>query len=85
MNNNLEINIEELVLHGFAPGDRYEIGKSLELELVRLFTEQGVPGVLSENMNVGRVDAGKFSASPNSKANVIGNQTAISVYNAFNP
>jgi hypothetical protein len=80
---NIEINIEELVLHGFKPGDRYDIGKSLEIELVRLFSEQGVPGVLSENMNVGRVDAGTFHVSSNINMESIGIQTAKSVYKAL--
>jgi hypothetical protein len=83
MNRNVEINIEELVLHGFSPGDRYRIGEALELELVRLFTEQGVPGALSENRNVDRVNAGTFNASPNAKAESIGMLTAVSVYKGF--
>jgi hypothetical protein len=85
MKPNIEINIEELVLHGFKPGDRYDIGKSLEIELVRLFSEQGVPGVLSENKNLGKVDAGTFNASSNSKAESIGTQIANSVYKEFIP
>jgi len=85
MNNNVEINIEELVLHGFAPGDRYEIGNSLELELVRLFTEEGVPGVMSENSNVDGLVAGTFNTSANAKAKSIGIQTAESVYRGFKP
>ena len=85
MVSSIEVNIEELVLHGFKPGDRYDIGKSLELELARLFTEQGLPGVLSENMNVRRVDAGTFNASLNSKAESIGSQTAKSVYKGLKP
>jgi hypothetical protein len=39
---NLELHVEELVLHGFAPGDRYRIGEALERTLTQLFVEQGV-------------------------------------------
>ena len=37
---NLNLHIEELVLHGFAPGDRYRIGEAVQQELTRLFAEQ---------------------------------------------
>jgi hypothetical protein len=83
MKPNIEINIEELVLHGFNPGDKYEIGRTMEIELARLFADQGVPGVLSENINIDRFNAGTFSASPNAKPVSIGIQTAKSVYNSF--
>ena len=44
---NIELHIEELVLHGFAPKDRYTIGEAVQRELSRLFAEQGVHSSLS--------------------------------------
>ena len=85
MNKKVEINIEELVLNGFAPGDRYNIGKAIEQELARLFTEQGVPSILSKNRNFERLDAGAFNATTDSKAESIGNQTAKSIYKGLKP
>ena len=32
----IELHIEELVLHGFAPGDRRPLGEAVERELTRL-------------------------------------------------
>jgi hypothetical protein len=39
----IEVNIEELVLHGVAPGDRWRIGDALERELRGLLAAKGVP------------------------------------------
>ena len=85
MKQNVEINIEVLVLDGFKTGDRYIIGNALEHELARLFIEQSIPGVLSESINAGRIDAGTFKTSTNSKAESIGIQTAKSVYKSLKP
>ena len=38
---NIELHIEELVLHGFSPRDRDAIGEAVQRELTRLFVEQG--------------------------------------------
>jgi hypothetical protein len=32
----INLHIEELVLHGFAPGDRHRISEAVEQELTRL-------------------------------------------------
>ena len=39
----IEVHIEELVLHGFDPRERWQISDTLENELHRLLVEQGVP------------------------------------------
>lgn len=45
---NIELHIEKLVLHGFAPGAHSRIGEAVQQELTRLFLEQGVPRSLSQ-------------------------------------
>lgn len=77
---NVELHIEELVLHGFAPGDRYRIGEAVELELQRLLTEQGAPHFFSGNVELGQISAGTFNVEPNAKSEVIGAQVARAVY-----
>jgi hypothetical protein len=37
----IEVSIDELVLHGFAPADRIRIREAVTTELARLFTEHG--------------------------------------------
>lgn len=77
---NIELHIEELVLRGFAPGDRYEIGAVVERELARLFAEQGVPVSLAKGGEIVHLNGGSFSVTRGSKPEVIGSQVAQSVY-----
>ena len=80
MKPNIELHIEELVLHGFAPGDRHQIGEAVQRELVRLFTEQGVSPSLLQGGEVARLDGGAFELAPGSNAEMTGNQVAQAVY-----
>lgn len=77
---NLEIHIEELVLHGFAPGDYEGIRTAVENELTRLFTTNELPSSLHSNKNSNLVDAGEFMMQQGSKAYHVGNSIAGSVY-----
>ena len=77
---NVELHIEELVLHGFAPGDRYRIGDAVERELSLLFAEQGTPPSLARGGDIGRLDGGSFEAKPGSGAETIGIRAARAVY-----
>lgn len=71
------------MLHGFSPGDRHRIGEAVELELTRLFTEQGISYSMSKGGEFTRLDGGQFNVAPNSKAEAIGTQIAQSVYAGF--
>lgn len=75
----VELQIQELVLHGFAPGDRYLIGEAMERELARLL-EQGVPPPLASGAEVASLDAGTFHVPPESGAEAIGAQVAGALY-----
>ncbi len=77
---NVELHIEELVLRGFAPGERYRIGEAMERELVRLFDEQGVPLSLAQSVDVSRLDGGAFEVAHGSKSETVGAQVAQAIY-----
>ncbi|WP_298734394.1 hypothetical protein [uncultured Chitinophaga sp.] len=77
---NIELHIEELVLHGFLPGDRQRIGLAVQQELSRLFTEQGLPPGLSSGGAVPSLDAGSFQHAPHATPNVVGQQIANTVF-----
>lgn len=77
---NIELHIEELVLHGFAPGDRATIGAAVQHELARLFAEQGIHPSLSNGYEAERVDGGAFHMQPGAKAGTIGTQVAHAIY-----
>jgi hypothetical protein len=79
----IELRIEELVLHGFAPGDRYAIGDAVERELVRLLGEQGVPISLRSESATDEIRGLTFNAAPNAKPSAIGRKIAQAVYQGF--
>jgi hypothetical protein len=79
---NLELHIEELVLHGFARGDRDRISAALQQELTRLFTEQGIPTTLAQagQMQHLHLSGGTFEMGNGMKPEVAGIQIAQSIY-----
>ncbi len=77
---NIELHIEELVLHGFSPGDRYRIAEGVEQELTRLLADRGVPQSLAEGGEIASVDGGAFEVAPGSRADVVGAHVAKAVY-----
>jgi hypothetical protein len=79
----VQVQIEELVLHGFAPSDRYVIGEAVERELVRLLSEKGVPRSLRSENARDEIKAPSFNAALGAKQPAIGQQIAQAVYDGF--
>ncbi|HUI06065.1 MAG TPA: hypothetical protein VL486_03570 [Verrucomicrobiae bacterium] len=77
---NIEVRIEELMLHGFAPGDRRGIGAAVEQELTRLLAERGISPELAKTNTVENLDGGSFKLAAGSKAEAIGVQVAQAVH-----
>ena len=77
---NIELHIEELVLHGFAESDRQSIGEAVKSELSRLFAEQGMPPSLEQGGSIDSLKSGDFKITPGSSAEVIGARVAQAVY-----
>jgi hypothetical protein len=77
---NIDLHIEELMLHGFAPEDRYRIGAAVERELARLFAERGVPAGVVAGAEIARLDGGAFAVAPGARPEAIGAQVAQAVY-----
>jgi hypothetical protein len=76
----VRVHVEALVLHGFAPGDRYGIGAAVQQELTRLFAEQGVPAALTRGGETERIDAGSFVLQRGARAGAIGVEVARAVH-----
>jgi len=76
----LEVHIEELVLRGFAPGDRCGIGDAVERELTQVLVEQGVPPLFARDSEVRNLDAGRFALATEVSGGTIGAQIARAVY-----
>jgi hypothetical protein len=79
----VELHIEELVLHGFASGDRYAIGDAVERELGWLLGEDGVPTSLRSGNAIDEIRGGTFTALHNARPPAIGRQIAQAVYEGF--
>ena len=80
----IELNIEELVLHGFPPGERYAIADAVEQTLSQLLSEQiateGIPDSLAANSRRAHLDAGSFNVESGAKSSSIGGQIAQNVH-----
>jgi hypothetical protein len=75
----VEISIDELILEGFAPSERYRIGEAVQRELERLFLESTRASELLPSGAHDAVEAGAFPMN-SSRGDVIGAQIAQSVF-----
>jgi hypothetical protein len=76
----IELYIDQLVLHGFARADRHRIGEAIRLELLRQIGESGLPATLTLQDHVSRLNAGTIEAQAGGKPEHIGVQVAQAVY-----
>ncbi len=83
MMHNIELHIDQLVLHGFKPGDRHRIGQAVELELTHMLSERGLPTSFTNIGEYTQLNGGTFNMAPNCRAETIGSQVAQSVYTGF--
>lgn len=76
----LNLHIDQLTLHGFSAVDRDLIGAALQAELVRLFTEQGMPRALKQGSSINQLNGGSFEMATDIPPRVIGTRIAQSIY-----
>jgi hypothetical protein len=76
----INLHIEELVLHGFAPGDRHRISEAVQQELTRLISEQSGFASASKNITRDHVDGGNFRMTNAAKTTVVGTQIAGAIW-----
>jgi len=79
----VELHIEELVLRGFAPGDRHRIGEAVERELARLLAQGELPPLLARAGRRERLDAAPIGVRSGASAEAIGAEIARSVFRGF--
>lgn len=80
---NIELHIDELILHGVSPHERHHVSASLERELSRLFTEEGLPQ--PEARDAASMDLGVITlpAGHAQGAGEIGTHVARAVYRSL--
>ena len=71
----IELHIEELILDGFAPAERYQVADAIERELTRLVTLGGLAP-----SDAAHIDAGSVQLKPNATPRATGKQIARTVY-----
>ena len=79
----VELHIEELILHGFAPGDLHHIAESMQSELSRLLNERGSDWLPPQEVEIPRLDGGAFEIGPQSKPESTGVQVANAIYQSM--
>lgn len=77
---NVELHIEELVLHGVTPVNRQRLAAVMERELARLLAEQGVPPTLVRDGDVAQLHGGSSNIALGSRPDAIGLQVAQAIY-----
>ena len=77
---NISVNIEELILDGFAPADRYRIADAAQRELGRLLAETGPPWAAGAAIDLSRIDAGAIEIPAGAGADAIGIRIGRAVY-----
>ena len=83
MRREVELHIEELVLHGFARGDRYRIAEAIQHELARLFGDASAPSSFLQSGESPRLDGGAFQISHGATAQSIGVEIGRAIYQSF--
>ncbi len=76
----IELHIEELVLHGFAAGDRRRIGDAVQIELQRILGRESLTQLLHKESHTERLDAGTFKVAGGARPQTIGTQLARTVH-----
>lgn len=84
MRQNIELHIEEFILHGFPPCDRYRIVQVFQNEMIRLFSEQDMQFSLSRDREFTRIDSGNFEIDRKAKPEIIGSKVAQTIHGALN-
>jgi len=77
---NIDLHIEELILVGFAPGDRQRIAEAVQEELARLLRENKLPAVLEQGGAIPRLNAGSFTVRTGEKPEFIGRHIGEMLY-----
>ena len=80
MNDNIEINIERLVLHGFANSDKVQIGEAFQAALTEALANHGITSLLKHSIDISYINAGNISLQTNSKPASVGAAVANSVH-----
>lgn len=72
----IELQIDELVLHGFSRRDGVRIANAVEREIAKLLSAREVGALPSRSVALDRVDAGAIRLSGNERPGAVGSRIA---------
>lgn len=81
---NIEVQIDELVLHGFPATDRYVIGDALTHKLSQLFENNEVDISSTRETHIPALNAGQIIIPTNARPTLVGTQIAKAVHGSLN-
>jgi hypothetical protein len=76
----IDLHIDELILRNVPYAQRHLIAATVERELTRLLTEQGLPPSLAQGGNIPHLSVGNLHMAADAQADAIGLQIAQAVY-----
>lgn len=76
----IELEISELVLHGFPYSDRYRTAAAIESELARLIAEGGVPAAWSRGADLQSLDGNAVKVPAGARPDHVGRLVAREIY-----
>lgn len=77
---NIELHIEEMVLHGLENVNRRHVADAMERELTHLLSEQGLHPSISEGGKIKSLKQMEFNVTQGSSAEYVGIQVARTLF-----
>ncbi len=81
----IEVHIEQIVLHGYAPGDTHRLGEALQAELTRLVQKHGVNSSGMGNLSLQTLDGGRLKAAERPSTEALGARLAQRIHQVIVP
>jgi hypothetical protein len=80
---NIELEIDELVLHGVPEADGLAVGDAMTRELAALLAARGVPDTLTRHTSTATKDGGAIELRRGAQSRVLAQQVAAAVYRSL--
>jgi hypothetical protein len=79
----IEIHIEELVLHGVDPADRHAVADAIQRELQALVAREGISTLLARPELAARVAPGPITLAPEARPAQLGQSVARAIHQGW--
>jgi hypothetical protein len=80
----IELTIQELIVEGVEPAQRYPLGEAVRSELTRLLKDEGLSRQALIPSAPDKVDGGAISIQPGERGAAVGDRIARAIYSGLN-